>query len=130
MIVLVHDGGERILLAHKPGWGKRYGLMAGFVEPGESLEECVKRELKEEANIEIADLHYQNSQSWPFPSQLMAGFTARYVSGTIQPQEEELDDVAWFTRETLPVLPPPSSLAHMLITAWLKQQEEKNSTLA
>lgn len=123
MIVLVHDGGERILLAHKPGWGKRYGLMAGFVEPGESLEECVRREVKEEANIEITDLHYHSSQSWPFPCQLMAGFTARYLSGTIQPQEKELDDVTWFTRDTLPVLPPPASLAHILITAWLKETE-------
>jgi NAD+ diphosphatase len=129
MIVLVHDGGERILLVHKPGYGKRYGLMAGFVEPGESLEECVRREVKEEAGIEITDLKYQSSQSWPFPSQLMAGFTARYHSGTPHPQEDELDDVAWFTRDTLPEFPPPSSIAYQLITTWLKQQENQQTSI-
>ncbi|GER89635.1 hypothetical protein KDW_37970 [Dictyobacter vulcani] len=107
IIVLIHDG-ERLLLSHKPGWGKRYGLIAGFVEPGETLEECVHREVKEEAGIEVDDLQYMKSQPWPFPNQLMVGFTARYKSGEIHPQDGELDDVRWFTRETLPETPPMS----------------------
>ncbi|GCE31032.1 NADH pyrophosphatase [Dictyobacter alpinus] len=124
MIVLIYDG-DRILLSHKPGWGKRYGLIAGFVEPGETLEECVHREVKEEAGIEIDNLHYIKSQPWPFPNQLMVGFTARYKSGTLQPQDNELDDVRWFTRETLPETPPNISLAYMLISDWLNKEQDK-----
>lgn len=126
IIVLIHDG-KRVLMAHKAGWGKRYGLIAGFVEPGETLEECVHREVKEEAGIEIENLQYTNSQPWPFPSQLMIGFMARYKSGTVQPQDNELDDVRWFSPETLPELPPPSSLAYMLISSWLKQYGNQQS---
>ncbi|GCE23303.1 NAD(+) diphosphatase [Dictyobacter kobayashii] len=120
IIVLIHDG-KRMLMAHKPGWGKRYGLIAGFVEPGETLEECVHREVKEEAGIEIEELQYMNSQPWPFPSQLMVGFMARYKSGAVEPQDNELDDVHWFSPDALPELPPPSSLAYILISSWLKQ---------
>ncbi|GCE08897.1 NAD(+) diphosphatase [Dictyobacter aurantiacus] len=120
IIILIHDG-KRVLMAHKAGWGKRYGLIAGFVEPGETLEECVRREVKEEAGIEIEDLEYRCSQPWPFPSQLMIGFMARYKSGTVHPQDNELDDVHWFSPDTLPELPPPSSLAYMLISSWLQQ---------
>ena len=123
IIVLIHDG-ERILLSHKPGWGKRYGLIAGFVEPGETLEECVHREVREEAGIEVDDLQYMKSQPWPFPNQLMVGFSARYKSGEIHPQDGELDDVRWFTRETLPETPPNVSLAYMLISSWLEQQQK------
>ena len=122
IIVLIQDG-ERIFMGHKPGWGKRYGLIAGFVEPGETLEECVHREIKEETGIEVQDVRYINSQPWPFPSQLMVGFMAQYKAGTFQPQDDELDDARWFTRETLPELPPRSSLAYTLITTWLKQEK-------
>lgn len=123
IIVLIQDG-ERILMGHKPGWGKRYGLIAGFVEPGETLEECVHREVKEETGIEVKNLQYINSQPWPFPSQLMVGFIAQYKEGTFKPQDDELDDIRWFTRETLPELPPPVSLAYILITTWLKQEQK------
>jgi NAD+ diphosphatase len=122
IIVLIQDG-DRIFMGHKPGWGKRYGLIAGFVEPGETLEECVHREIKEETGLEVQNLQYINSQPWPFPSQLMVGFMAQYKEGTFQPQDDELDDARWFTRETLPELPPPSSLAYILITTWLNQRE-------
>jgi NAD+ diphosphatase len=122
MIVLVHDN-DRVLLAHKPGWGKRYGLFAGFVEPSESMEECVRRELREEAGIEVTDIHYFTSQAWPFPDQLMIGFTARYAGGEPEPQDGELDDIAWFNLEKLPgELPPPFSLAYALINDWLTKQ--------
>lgn len=124
IIVLIQDG-ERIFMGHKPGWGKRYGLIAGFVEPGETLEECVHREIKEETGIEVKDLKYISSQPWPFPSQLMVGFTAQYKDGVFQPHDDELDDARWFTRDTLPELPPPSSVAYLLITTWLNQQENQ-----
>src|ERR671933_462088 len=81
MLALVHDGADRILLARKPGWGRRYSILAGFVEPGESLEECVRREVYEEAGVLLTDLAYAGSQPWPYPSQLMIGFTARYAGG-------------------------------------------------
>lgn len=119
IIVLIYKD-DSILMAHKRGWGKRYGLIAGFVEPGESLEECVKREIYEEAGLEVGDITYAASQPWPFPSQLMIGFTARYISGTAHPDEDELDEVAWFTKDNLPQLPPPLSLAYTLINSWLQ----------
>lgn len=120
IIVLVYKD-DSILMAHKRGWGKRYGLIAGFVEPGESLEECVKREIYEEAGLEVGDVAYAASQPWPFPSQLMIGFTARYISGTAHPDEDELDEVLWFTKDNLPQLPPPLSLAYTLINAWMRE---------
>jgi NAD+ diphosphatase len=117
ILVLVHDG-DRVLLTHKPGWGKRYSCIAGFVEPSESLEECVQREVSEEVGLEIADVSYVGSQPWPFPHQLMVGFTTRYVGGTIRLDERELDDAAWFHIDDLPEMPPPQSLAHYIITTW------------
>jgi len=119
-LILIHDG-HRLLLAHKPGWGTRYSILAGFVEPGESLEECVRREVREEAGIEVSDLTYAGSQPWPFPHQLMIGFTARYVGGEIQVDGEELDHADWFTRETLPDLPSAVSLSRKMIDKWVNE---------
>jgi NAD+ diphosphatase len=118
ILVLVHDG-ERVLLAHQPGWGSRYSILAGFVEPGESLEECVRREVMEEVSIEITDITYIGSQPWPFPHQLMIGYIARYVSGEIRIQEQELDDAAWFHIDQLPELPSPISLSRQIVTKWV-----------
>ena len=117
-LILVQDG-PRLLLAQKPGWGTRWSILAGFVEPGESLEECVRREVKEEVGLDVDGLSYAGSQPWPFPHQLMVGFTAQYVSGEIAPDGEELERAAWFTRETLPDLPPPVSLSRRMIDAWV-----------
>ena len=116
-IVLIHDG-ERILLTTKDGWGKRYGLVAGFVEPGESFEECVVREVREEVGVELADIQYIASQPWPFPHQVMVGFMARYAGGEIVIDTHELAGAAWFTRDTLPELPAPFSIARQLIERW------------
>ncbi len=124
ILVLVHDG-ERMLLAHKPGWGKRYSLIAGFVEPGESLEGCVMREVYEEVGVAITDIAYVGSQPWPFPHQVMVGYTARYVSGAIRLDERELDGAAWFRPDALPELPPPHSLAHHIIMTWVTAQQIK-----
>ncbi len=121
LLVLVHDGGDGLLMAHKPGWGDRYSIFAGFVLPGESLEECVHREVLEEAGVIVNDLQYAGSQPWPFPHQLMIGFRARYVSGEIAIDEEELDDSRWFTATTLPALPGPLSLSRQMIDSWVNE---------
>ena len=118
-IVLIHDS-ERILLTTKDGWGRRYGLVAGFVEPGESFEECVTREVHEEVGVDLSDIHYIASQPWPFPHQVMVGFMARYAGGEIVIDTSELVGAAWFTRDNLPELPPPFSIARQLIERWLK----------
>jgi NAD+ diphosphatase len=123
VLALVHDGGDRILLAHKPGWGDRYSILAGFTLPGESLEECVYREVEEEVGIEVTDLVYQGSQPWPFPQQLMIGFIARYTRGEIRLDEEELDHAAWFDVHELPSLPPPLSLSRQIIDAWRQSRQ-------
>lgn len=120
ILALVHDG-DRVLLTHKPGWGGRYSCVAGFVEPGETLEECVQREVYEEIGVEVADVAYMGNQPWPFPHQLMVGFSARYVSGAVRLDEKELDAAAWFHFDNLPELPPPFSLAHYMITSWARR---------
>lgn len=115
VIVLVEDG-PRLLLgrgAHfRPGV---YSPLAGFVEPGESLEEAVKREVREEAGIEIDNLRYFSSQCWPFPSTIMVGFRARYAGGELRREEQELEDLQWFTRDRMPVMPDPCSIAYRLM---------------
>lgn len=120
-LILVHDG-PRLLLAHKPGWGTRYSILAGFVEPGESLEECVRREVREETGIEVTELAYAGSQPWPYPHQLMVGFTALYADGEIQVDGVELDHADWFTADALPDLPPAVSLSRQMIDAWIAGQ--------
>lgn len=126
ILVLVHDG-ERVLLGHKPGWGRRYSILAGFVEPGESLEECVAREVMEEVGVTITDITYIGSQPWPFPHQLMVGYMARYASGDIRIDELELDDAQWFHIDSLPELPAPMSLARQIIIAWLKMHKSETA---
>lgn len=95
-------------------------LVAGFVETGESLEECVAREVKEETSLEIEDIKYVGSQSWPFPHQLMLGFTARYKGGEIRFADGELTSGGFFTRDNLPELPTLPSLSRKIIDAWAK----------
>jgi len=120
-LILVADG-PRLLLAHKPGWGPRYSILAGFVEPGESLEECVRREVREESQLEITGLAYAGSQPWPYPHQLMIGFTAEYAGGEILVDGEELDHADWFTVDTLPELPSAVSLSRQMIDRWIAGQ--------
>lgn len=117
VIVLVTDG-ERALLASKPGWGRRYSLVAGFVEPGESFEECVAREVKEEVGVAVGPMRYVGSQPWPFPHQIMVGFIAAYAGGEIALEEAEIADAQWFTRDTLPELPPPFTISRQIIELW------------
>lgn len=119
MITLVHDG-PRILLSRAPRFPKgMYGLSAGFLEPGETLEQCVHREVREETALEVKNLRYRGSQPWPMPSQLMVGFFAEYEGGTLVPDPVELEEAAWFHVDELPMLPPPISIARHLIDSYV-----------
>jgi NAD+ diphosphatase len=124
VIVLVHDG-ERVLLARKPGWAPgRYALIAGFVDNGESLETAVRREIKEEAGVEVDDIQYVGSQNWPFPSQLMVGFLAHYAGGEIAVDSHELEDAAWFPRDSLPASPSRHSIAGFIIEHYARRKTQ------
>ena len=117
MMVLVTRGRE-LLLARSPRFPPgMYSALAGFVEPGESIEDCVHREVREEVGIEIDRLRYFASQSWPFPHSLMIAFNAEYVSGEARPCDAEIADVKWFSIDALPQLPGPVSISRKLIDA-------------
>jgi NAD+ diphosphatase len=121
VIVIVRRPGE-ILMTRKAEWPEgRYSLVAGFLDMGECLEEAVSREVKEETGVEIENVRYIGSQSWPFPSQLMTGFVADYVGGEIQIEEAELEDVRWFAVDALPDLPPKRSISRYLIDNYREQ---------
>lgn len=108
--------GPRLLLARNHRFpAGRYSVIAGFVEPGETLEECVRREVSEETGIAIADIRYFGSQSWPFPHSLMIGFTASYAGGELTLGSNEIADAGWFAADALPGLPPKMSIARRLI---------------
>jgi len=119
VMVLVRNG-EKLLLARSPHFKPSvYSALAGFVEPGETLEQCAVREVREEVGIEIANLRYFASQPWPFPNSLMIAFFADYAGGTIIPEPGEIEDAGWFLPDALPLLPDPVSIARRLIEAAL-----------
>ena len=136
IIVLVTDG-ERCLLGRQAGWpAGRYSTIAGFVEPGESLEDAVRREVFEETNIRVGDVRYDSSQPWPFPSSLMLGFVAEAEAEADSPvvqeirlNDGELEDAAWFTRKELRSgllkLPSRISIARRLVDGWLSSDDPK-----
>ena len=122
IIVRIQKDDSILMVRAKNFRGTYYGLVAGFLEAGESLEECVHREVLEETGIRIKNLKYFGSQPWPYPSGVMVGFTADYDSGEIKIQEEELSAAAFFTKAHLPELPKKLSLARKLIDDWLENE--------
>ncbi len=119
ILVLVARGDEALLVRAKTFKRPFFGLVAGFVEAGESLEQCVAREVKEETSLEIRNIRYFGSQSWPFPFNLMIGFTAEYDSGEVTYADGELCAGRFFSRDELPELATPPSLARTMIDAWI-----------
>lgn len=117
------DQGNHILLAH----GARhrsgmYSVLAGFVEPGETLEDCVRREVMEEVGVAVTDIRYFGSQPWPFPDSLMIAFTAVTSQAELRLQKEEIAAAGWFDVRNLPKIPPPVSIAHALIMDFVRQE--------
>lgn len=124
IIVLIRRE-DKVLLVHARNFrGKFFGLVAGFVETGETLEEAVVREVHEEVGIKIKNIRYFASQPWPYPCGLMVGFTADYVSGDLHLQRSELDDAGWFDRDHLPPVPDKMSIARQLIDSWLEESSK------
>ncbi|MCW3148030.1 NAD(+) diphosphatase [Stutzerimonas stutzeri] len=122
MIVLVTRGDE-LLLARSPRFAPGvYSTLAGYVEPGESVEQCVEREVREEVGVSIHPPRYIASQGWPFPHSLMLGFHAEYAGGEIVPQPEEIEDARWFSIHRLPGLPARQSIARYLIELYLARR--------
>jgi NAD+ diphosphatase len=129
IMLVIDEERDRVLLGRQPSWPPgRYSALAGFVEPGESLEDAVAREVLEEAGVEVTGARYDSSQPWPFPSSLMLGFTAAYVSGEAVASDGELEEARWFSRAELGEaaagrgemrLPPPIAIARTLIDGWL-----------
>ena len=115
--------GDTILLAQGALFrGPMYSVLAGFVEPGETLEECVAREVKEEVGIDVTEIRYVASQPWPFPNSLMLGFEAQWSGGEITPDPTEIMDAKWFRADELPNIPGRLSIARRLIDRWLEGQ--------
>ena len=123
IIVRITRDNNDILLARGRNFRSDfYGLIAGFVETGETLEQAVQREVKEETGLSVKNIRYFDSQPWPFPSGLMVGFTAEYAGGELHLQREELKKAGWFNKTNLPNLPEKLSIARRLIDAWLEQE--------
>ncbi|MGO8694122.1 MAG: NAD(+) diphosphatase [Rectinemataceae bacterium] len=120
IIVLIKKGDSALLARNARFPGKRFGLVAGFVDPGESLEETVVREVREETGIEIADIRYRRSQPWPFPDSLMLAFTARWASGEARPDGKEIVELRWCRPDDLPSIPPPGSVARWLVDEFVR----------
>ncbi len=127
VIMLVHDGADRVVLGRQAAWPPgRFSILAGFVEPGESAEAAVVREVAEEVGLRVTDVRYVGSQPWPFPQSLMLGFLAR-VEGddTLVPDVDEIEEASWFTRAELRTgagpraLPPPVSIARHMLDRWI-----------
>lgn len=121
-VIMTVERGSNILLARSPRFpGGMYSTLAGFVEPGETLEQAVKREVFEEVGITVSNPTYFGSQSWPFPHSLMIGFIAEATGGEIKMDPSEIEDAQWFSADRLPQLPSPMSIAYALIADFQKR---------
>jgi NAD+ diphosphatase len=135
VVIMLVLRGDEVLLGRQPTWPPgRYSALAGFVEPGESLEEAVAREVREEAHVDVGPPRYVSSQPWPFPASLMLGFVAPWVSGEPEVGDDELEDARWFSRAELEAavagqsalrLPPPLAIARRLVDGWLESTSER-----
>jgi NAD+ diphosphatase len=123
-IIVAVTKGKELLLAHnrnfKPGM---YSVIAGFVDPGETFEECVQREVMEEVGIRVKNIRYFKSQPWPFPNSLMVGFTAEYESGEITPDGVEIEEAYWYTADNLPSIPSKVTIAGKLINWFINSSK-------
>ena len=120
IVAVVKD--DRLLLARAHRFPtEMYSVLAGFVEPGETLEECVIREVKEETGIDVKDITYFGSQPWPFPDSLMIAFTTRYAGGNIRIEQNEIAHADWFSAHNLPKIPGKLSIARQLIDWFIDQ---------
>lgn len=121
IVAITRNNGQEILLVQSNKFKKDYmGLVAGFVETGETLEECLRREVWEETHIHVKNIQYFGSQPWPYPSGLMVGFTAEYDEGEVHLQRSELNKGGWFNQNNMPAIPGKVSLARQLIDHWLE----------
>lgn len=121
VICLVRKGNKCLLARHSRFSNGMFSTLAGFVEPGETLEEALRREILEEVGIEAGNFQYFGSQPWPFPGQLMIGFTAEYIEGELTPDGEEIVEADWFQPDNLPLVPPESTISGSLITQHVKK---------
>ena len=120
VIVAITRGDRLLLAANRRHAGAMYSVLAGFVEPGESLEECVHREIREEVGLEVTDVRYFGSQSWPFPNSLMVAFTAAHAAGEIAVDPEELVEARWFAPGELPPIPGCGTISRRLIDGFVE----------
>ncbi len=117
--MITRNNGKEILLAHNKRFSTpSFSLIAGFVEAGESLEQAVVREIMEETGVTVKNIRYLSSQPWPFPNSLMLGFMAEYESGEAFPRDGELSEMGWYSKENLPQLPSPGSIARKIINEY------------
>jgi NAD+ diphosphatase len=123
-VIMLVANGDELLLAHAHRFTEeRYSVLAGFVEPGETLEEAVQREVKEEVGIDVTDIRYFGSQHWPFPDSLMIAFTARYAGGTVRVDPSEIIRAGWFHYSNLPTIPGRISIARQMIDWFVAECE-------
>lgn len=123
VIALVEKDGKILLQRNSHYRAQHWSLVAGFVDTGESLEDAIRREIREEASIEVRNLRYFGSQPWPFPSAMMIAFRAEYASGELKPDGTEVIESGWFAPDALPPIPPPGSIARRLIDAFLQGRQ-------
>jgi len=127
-VIVLIERDNRVLLARvKRFTAELYSVLAGFVEPGESLEEAATREIEEEVGIRVKNIRYFGSQPWPFPDSLMIGFTAEYESGEIKIDEAEISDAGWFDPDKLPIIPGKISIARQLIDWFVDARLRENN---